>query len=68
MDREGYKLRKKTFNLLSRRGGVLHPINKCINLADKYLNGHKKTLAIKNRSWLHWHYAFKPNQDERKPI
>lgn len=47
MDREGYKLRKKTFNLLSRRGGVLHPINKCINLADKYPKRTQKTLAIK---------------------
>ncbi|RBP87849.1 group II intron reverse transcriptase/maturase [Cytobacillus firmus] len=46
MDKEGYKLRIKTYNILAKRGGVLQSTNKCVNLAVKYPERTQKTLAI----------------------
>ncbi|MEK4671391.1 group II intron reverse transcriptase/maturase [Niallia sp. FSL R7-0271] len=46
MDKEGFKLKIKTYNILTKRGGVEKPINECINLADKYPERRQKTLAI----------------------
>jgi RNA-directed DNA polymerase len=46
MDKEGYKLRKKTYHILTGRGGIERPINECINLADKYPERTQKTMAV----------------------
>lgn len=47
MDKEGYKLKKVSYHVLSKRGCESVPINQCINLKDKYPDRTQRTMAIK---------------------